>query len=85
MSAIPQTFEAVPPGWVKEHQVSFELAPVQADDPVEVAWSIHERLHALALEALRELPVTALMPPLELRRVIQLVDERLGALGLKKR
>ena len=145
MNAIPQTSEAVPPAWVKEHQVTFELAPVQehvkgqglqptgqslrlfgrfdpraVGDPVEVAWSIHERLHALALEALRDLPVTALMqvepfgrgvvpldapllidvqltivaspagkerqlPPLELRRVIQLVDERLRALGLKKR
>ena len=94
--------------------------PRAVDDPVEAAWSIHKRLHALALEALRDLPVTALMqlepfgrgvvpldapllidvqltivaspagkeqqlPPLELRRLIQLVDDRLRALGLKKR
>ena len=144
MNAVPQTSEAVPPAWVKEHQVSFELAPVQeyvkghglqptgqslrlfgrfdpraVGDPVEVASSIHERLRALALEALRDLPVTALMQvepfsrgvvpldepllidvqltvvaspagreqkisPSELRRVIQLVDARLRALGLKK-
>jgi hypothetical protein len=80
------TLEAVPPSWVKEHQVSFELAPLQehvkglglrqtgqqlrlfgrldpraADDPVEAAWSIHERLHALALTALRDLPASALL------------------------
>jgi hypothetical protein len=145
VNAISQPSEAVPPGWVKEHEVAFELAPVQehvkghglqptgqslrlfgrfdpraVDDPVDAAWSIHQRLHALALEALRDLPVTALMqvepfgrgvvpldapmlidvqltivaspdgrerqlPPLELRRVIQLVDDRLRALGLKKR
>jgi hypothetical protein len=145
VNVIPQTFEAVPPEWVKEHQVSFELASVQehvtgrglqptgqslklfgrfdprgVGDPVEVARSIHERLHALALEALRDLPVTALvqvepfgrgvvpldapllidvqltivaspdgrerqLPPSELRRVIQLVDDRLRALGLKRR
>ena len=145
MNAIPQTSEAVPPEWVKEHQVSFELVPVQehvkghglqqtgqslrlfgrfdprgVDDPVEVARSIYGRLHALALEALRDLPVTALMqvepfgrgvvpldaplmidvqlmvvaspdgkerqlPLSELRQVIKLVDDRLRALGLKKR
>jgi hypothetical protein len=145
VNAVSQTSEAVPHGWVKEHQVSFELVPVQehvkghglqqtgqslklfgrldaraVGDPVEVAWSIHERMHALALEALRDLPVPALMqvepfgraivpldaplllevqltvvaspagkerqlPPSELRRVIQLVDDRLRALGLKKR
>jgi hypothetical protein len=145
MNAMPQTSEADPHAWVKEHQVSFELAPVQeqvkgrglqptgqalrlfgrfdpraVDDPAGVAWSIHERLHALALESLRDLPVTALMqaepfgrgvvpleapllidvqltivaspagqerqlPPPELRRVIQLVDDRLRALGLRKR
>jgi hypothetical protein len=94
--------------------------PSAVSDPVEVARSIHERLHALALDALRDLPVTAVMqaepfgrgvvpldepllidvqltvvaspdgreqllPPSELRRVIQLVDDRLRALGLKKR
>ena len=94
--------------------------PSAVGDPVEVARSIHERLHALALDALRDLPVTAVMrveplsrgvvpldeplmidvqltvvaspdgreqqlPPSELRRVIQLVDDRLRALGLKKR
>jgi hypothetical protein len=145
VNTIPQTSEAVPPEWVKEHQVSFELAPVQeyvkghglqptdqslrlfgrfdpraVNHPVDVAWSIHERLHALALEALRDLPVPALMqvepfgrgvvpldaplllevqltvvashagkerqlPPAELRRVMQLVDDRLRAQGLKKR
>ena len=94
--------------------------PSAVSDPVEVARSIHERLHALALDALRDLPVTAVMQaepfgrgvvpldepllidvqltvvaspdgreqlllPSELRRVIQLVDDRLRALGLKKR
>jgi hypothetical protein len=94
--------------------------PSAVSDPVEVARSIYERLHALALDALRDLPVTAVMqaepfgrgvvpldepllidvelivvaspdgrerqlPPSELRRVIQLVDDRLRALGLKKR
>ena len=145
MSAISQTSEAVPPGWVMEHQVSFELAFVQeyvkghglqqtgqllrlfgrfdpraVDDPVDVARSIHERLHALALDALRDLPVPSLthveafgravvpldapllvdvqltvvaspdgkerqLPLSELRPVIKLVDDRLRALGLKKR
>jgi hypothetical protein len=140
------TSEAVPPEWVKEHQVTFELASVQehvkgqglqhtgqalrlfgrfdpgaAGDPLEVAWRIHERLHALALEALRDLPVTAVMQvepfghgvvpldapslmidvqltvvaspsgkerplqPSELRRLIELVGDRLRALGVKKR
>jgi hypothetical protein len=93
--------------------------PSAVGDPVGVARSIHERLYALALDALRDLPVTAVMqvepfgrgvvpldepllidvpltlvaspdgkerlPPSELRRVIQLVDDRLRALGLKKR
>lgn len=145
MNAISQTSEAVPPAWVKEHQVSFELASFQeyvkghglqqtgqllrlfgrfdpraVDDPVDVARSIHKRLHALALEALRDLPVLSLMqmeafgraavpldapllmdvqltvraspdgkerqlPPSELRQVIKLVDDRLRALGLKKK
>jgi hypothetical protein len=145
VKVIPKTSEAVPPAWVKEHQVSFELAPFRehvkgerlqqtgqllslfgrfdpraVDDPVKAARSIHERLHALALEALRDLPVPSLMqvepfgravvprdapllmdvpltvvasppgkeqqlPPSELRRVIELVDSRLRALGLKKR
>jgi len=94
--------------------------PSTVGDPVGVARSIHDRLHVLALDVLRDLPVTALMQvepfgrgvvpldepllmdvqltvvvspdgrerelsPAELRRVIQLVDDRLRALGLKKR
>jgi hypothetical protein len=145
VNAISQTSEADPHAWVKEHQASFELGPVQehvkghgmqqtghalklfgrldtraVGDPVEAAWRIHERMLALAFEALRDLPVPALMqvepfgraivpldaplllevqltvvasppgkerqlPSSELRRVIELVDARLRALGLKKR
>jgi len=145
VNAISQTSEAEPHAWVREHQASFELAPVQehvkgrgleqtgqslklfgrldaraVGDPVEVAWSIHQRMHALALEALRDLPVPALiqvqpfgravvpldaplllevqltivaspagkerqLPLSELRQMIEFVDARLRALGLKKR
>jgi hypothetical protein len=137
--------EVVPPAWVKEHEVSYELAVLQehvkhrglqqtghslvllgrfdphgATDPVAVARSIHERLEALALEALRDLPVAAVvhaqpfgratiptdaplladvpltivvwperreqpLPPAELRQVTALVEDRLRALGIKKR
>jgi hypothetical protein len=94
--------------------------PSAVSDPVEVARSIHVHLHALALDAMRDLPVTPVIQaeplgrgvvpldeplkidvqlmvvalpdgreqpllPSELRRVIQLVDDRLRALGLKKR
>jgi hypothetical protein len=94
--------------------------PSTVRDPVGVARGIHDRLHALALDVLSDLPVTAVMQvepfgrgvvpldepllmdvqltvvvspdgterelsPAELRRVIQLVDDRLRARGLKKR
>ena len=98
-NAISRASEAVPPGWVMEHQVSFELALVQeyvkghglqqtgqllrlfgrfdprnVDDPVDVARSIHERLHALALEALRDLPVPSLMQVEAFGRVVVPLD-----------
>jgi hypothetical protein len=86
MKTMAYTLEAVPPDWVKEHQVSFEFAhfqeyvkglglqhtgqllnlfgrfdPRAVDDPVAAARSIQERLHALALTALRDLPVSSLL------------------------
>lgn len=86
MNANPPPSEATPSAWVKEHEVSYELAPVQEHvkdrglqptghalvifgrfdprglpDLVGVARSIHERLQALALEALRDLPVAAVV------------------------
>jgi hypothetical protein len=99
VNAISQPSEAVPPGWVKEHEVAFELAPVQehvkgqglqptgqslrlfgrfdpraVDDPVDAAWSIHERLHALALEALRDFPVPSLMQVAPFGRAVVPLD-----------
>jgi hypothetical protein len=86
VNANPLPSEADHSAWVKEHEVSYELAPVQehvkdrglqqtgyslvlfgrfdprgVPDLAGVARSIHERLQALTLEALRDLPVAAVV------------------------
>lgn len=93
MKANSLTSEAVPAAWLKEHEVSFEIAPVHehvkhsglqqtghslvlfgrfdpgsVPDPVEVARSICQRLQTLALEALHDLPVAALVQVEPIRR-----------------
>jgi hypothetical protein len=84
VNANPLPSEVDHAAWLKEHEASYELTPVQehvkdrglqqtshalvlfgrfdprgVPDLAGVARSIHERLQALALEALRDLPVAA--------------------------